>query len=130
MDSAGVISTIKQLYNRNLIETLWPYILLGKADAFSIETNTKLKKEEINQYLLRKTRIPVPTYDSTGTVSGFILPQLDFSPEEFTEIELIQDWYYNYRDNIVFNKIKELLLYVKSPSVNEESIPILKIVFN
>ncbi|MBL0182777.1 MAG: hypothetical protein IPP96_10985 [Chitinophagaceae bacterium] len=130
LDSAGVISTIKQLYNRNLIETLWPYILLGKADAFSIETNTKLKKEEINQYLLRKTRIPVPTYDSTGTVSGFILPQLDFSPEEFTEIELIQDWYYNYRDNIVFNKIKELLLYVKSPSVNEESIPILKIVFN
>jgi len=129
-DSNAVIITIKQLYNRNLIETLWPYILQGKADAFSIKTNTKLKKEEINPYLLSNTRIPVPTYDSTGTVSGFILPQLDFSPQEFTGIELVQDWYYYYRDNIVFNKIKELLLYVKNPSSEEESIPVLKIVFN
>jgi len=130
LDSNAVIHPIKQLYNRNLIETLWPYILQGKADAFSMKSNTRLKKEEINPYLLRNTRIPVPTYDSAGTVSGFILPQLDFSPGEFTGIGLVQDWYYNYRDNIVFNKIKELLLYAKNPSAEEGSIPVLKIVFN
>lgn len=133
LDSNAVISTIKELYNRNLIETLWPYISEGKIDALSVDTNTKLKKEEINGYLLSKTRIPAPAYDSSGTVSGFILPQLDFNAEEFTGMELVQDWYYNHTDNIVFNKIKALYLYAKKPVAGEEeqeSIPVLKIVFN
>lgn len=132
-DSVDNINKLKELYNRNLVETLWPYILEGKIEAFSVEPNTKLKKEEINKYLLNKTRIPVPTYDSAGTVSGFILPQLDFGPEEFTEVELIQDWYYNPTDNIVFNKIKAMYLYAKTPVADEEeqrSAPVLKIVFN
>lgn len=132
-DSISDRDKLKELYSRNLAETLWPYIAEGKIETYSVETNTKLKKEEINSYLLKKTRIPLPAYDSAGTVSGFILPQLDFSPEEFTGIEIVQDWYYNHTDNIVFNKIKALYLYAKKPVDDEEkqeSIPVLKIVFN
>ena len=133
LDSAGVISNIKQLYDRNLVETLWPFILEGKPGAFSVETDTRLKKEEINEYLLNKTRIAVPVYDSTGTPSGFEYRRTVFEPGKITRIELVQDWYYSRKDNIVFNKIKELFLYVKTASADEENPgyrPVLKIVFN
>lgn len=125
-------SRLKELYGRNLIETLWPNILNGEIDAFETKTNSKLQPEEINRYLINKTRIPVPVYDTTGTVSGFEFRRTDFDPKLITSIDLLQDWYYDQKKNIVFNTIRELYFYTTENGSGGEIIktpPILKIVF-
>ncbi len=128
LDTTGSGNRLKELYGRNLIETLWPYILENKFEVLSTETNTKLKIEEINPNQLK---IPVAFFDSLG-ISTYWTQYIDLNPAWFTEIQLVQDWYYNYTENIVFNKIRELYLYIKDPSKEEGgvSLPVLKIVFN
>lgn len=132
-DSIGNEYRLKELYGRNIIQTLWPYILKSDIEVYSTETNTKLNKKEINEYLLKKTTFPIPDYDSTGVTTGFQFPLLDFDLKNIIKAELVQDWYYNHKENIVFNIIKEMYLYVNLWGVEEEqekSIPVLKIVFN
>lgn len=130
-DSLDARDRLKELYGKNFIEILWPYIENGEFEVFTTDTNARLKKEEITDYIQKKTAFPTPVYDTNGNITNQIsFIQDSFYPKKIIKTELVQDWYYNYKDNIVFNHIKELLLFVKNPSSEEESIPVLKIVFN
>jgi len=112
---------IKELYGRNLIKTLLLNFWTSKLDIYPSDSELKLKKEDINDY-----------YDSLGNLVKSKYLEKYSSLEDFKEIQLVQDWYYNYTENIVFNKIKALYLCAKKNTAkgeDKEASPILKIVF-
>ncbi len=117
MDSAIARSRLKELYGRNLLETLIPHIQDNKMDIRSFDTNIKLNPDELINY-----------YDSLGNfvVSKYL--GIQTSLEDFTKMQLVQKWYYNYNENIVFNIIKEMYL-CGYKNENDALSPILKIVF-
>jgi hypothetical protein len=126
-------NTLKELYGRNLIQTLWPYISNGTIKVFSFDNNKKLSPGEITDTLVNTEKVTVPMFDSNGNVTSYIVPAEALSPKNFTAIELVQEWYYNHTTNIVFNRIKEAHLYAKKWAgdvQDKEPSPILKIVFN
>ena len=133
IDSVKTEDKLKELYGRNLIETLWPYILDSSIAVFSYEKTKKIRPGEIIEDLINTVRITVPVYDTLGNISSYTVPQIPLSPKAFTSIELVQDWYYDYTKNIVFNKIKTAYLYARKWTTGiqeKEPSPILKIVFN
>ena len=116
-----------------MIETLWPQILANKFTIQTIENNKKITSNQIKTGLINTTKMVVQVYDSNGNVTGQLVKEDPISPNVFTTIELVQDWYYDATGNIVFNKIKEAILYAKKWTVDgqdKEISPILKIVFN
>ena len=133
LDSAMPLNHIKQLYSRNLVQTIWPYILDGKIKVYTTGSGDLLEKEKIDEYLVNKTKIPVPTYDEAGNITGNSFLASAFETRLFTSVELRQEWYYNYTDNIVFSRIREIVLCLRMiPSEGAEPVssPVLKIVFN
>jgi hypothetical protein len=135
LDSFDVRNKLKELYGRNPVQTLWPYILQNKITVFDAEKNTRLKPEELTIELVDKNRqaIIIPIYDSVGTIARFDTTRKDkLNPDVFTSVELVQDWYYDQSSNIVFATTREMYLYSKQWAVNPENTgikPILKIVF-
>ena len=133
LDSFDVKGKLKELYGRNLLETLWPYILKNKIRVYSAETGKILKPGDINTDLVNEEKIQVPVYDSTGNLTGHKFIQNPLFPDSFTSAELVQDWYYNETRNWVFNKIRELYFYAKkwtAAGEANEATAILKIVVN
>lgn len=134
LDTAAAEIKLKELYGRNIIETLWPYIMAGKFALYLTADNKKIKAADIDAELSKTINeaVPISVYDENGnaTSKSYRVP---FSPKRITCIELIQDWYYDHTKNIVFNKIKAAFLYAKKwddNGLNNPAIPILKIVFN
>ena len=73
----------------------------------------------------------LPLYDSINRVfryDTFIRP---LKPKDFTDIILVQDWYYNKTKNIVFNQVRELHLVVDRDSLNgkKKKVTVLKLLF-
>jgi len=134
LDTVAAERKLKELYGRNMVETLWPYIMANKYSLYLTDSDKKIKAADINAELSKifNEAVPIPVYDENGnaTIKTYIAP---FSPKRFTGIELIQDWYYDYTKNIVFNKIKAAYLYAKkwdSNNLTIAAVPVLKIVFN
>ncbi len=131
LDSFDIRSKLKELYGRNVIQTLWPYILKNKFEIFDCTKNRNIKAKELDADLING-KIQVPLYDSIGNMVGTKFLQQALSPDGFTSLELIQDWYYDQTKNIVFNTVRELYLYAKKWTAEgeaKEATPILKIVF-
>jgi len=129
LDTAEQENKLKELYGRNLIETLWPYVLKNKYQVYLPGNNKKIDASEITTELIEKLTVPV--YDSAGNETGKFVKE-PLNPKIFTAIELQQDWYYDHTNNIVFNKIKSLSLYAKkwdNQTGLAKPVPILKIVF-
>jgi hypothetical protein len=121
---------LKEMYGKNLIETLWPQVLNGKIDVFSIGNNERLTPEKLMQ---ANAGTLVPFYDSTAnaTIYKYEFIGEPVSPEKFTDVELVQNWYYDARKNMVFSKILEMYLFTNKPDETEpaKSSPVLKLVF-
>jgi hypothetical protein len=131
LDTSAGPARLKELYGRNLAETLWPYVLANKFTLYKAADDRKIKVSELNSSLV-DNKIPVPVYDANGNVSSVVYTE-PFNPNSFTRMELVQDWYYDHTKNIVFNKINAAYLYAKKRMPEEqpkEGTPILKIVFN
>ncbi len=132
LDSFDVSSKIKELYGRNLLQTLWPYILSNKISVFDFGNNKKLKSQELTTDLVNEEKLRVPVYDLTGNVTGFKFIHSDLLPDVFTSAELVQNWYYDQTKNIVFTTTREVYLYAKkwtSKGEPQNASPILKLVF-
>lgn len=132
LDSFEVRNKLKELYGRNPVQTLWPYILQNKITILDYEKNSRLNPEKLTTDLINEDKIAVPVYDSTGRVVGRQEKSYELNPQSFTSMELVQDWYYDQTGNIVFTSIREIYLYAKKWLANEEVSeprPILKIVF-
>lgn len=124
---------VKQLYEKDLIKTLWSLILNHKIKMISPTTNQLLSMDKLNDILNTGDKIPVPFYDSTGTITskGYFYPD-KILPTVFKEIQINQQWYYNETKNIVFCNIPEIILYAplsKNGEYEKESSPVIKILF-
>lgn len=120
-------SNLKELYGKNLIETLWPYIMQNKIDLFSKDGKKLMATADLNNTSGISDIIIVPLYDSVNAVYTYKSEYSKLTPTAFTHAVLVQDWYYNQTKNIVFNKIKEMYLYVDDDS--KTALPVLKLVF-
>ena len=132
LDSFDVRNKLKELYGRNIAETLWPYILNSKIAAFDYKTNKRLKSGEFTTDLITEEKIMVPVYDSTGNQVGEVVKRSELTPDVFTSIQLVQDWYYDYTGNVVFTTAREMYLYAKKWKPTGEAgnpEPVLKLVF-
>ncbi|MEP7236405.1 MAG: hypothetical protein ABI685_01010 [Ferruginibacter sp.] len=131
-DSMGYgYSPIKELYRKNLLEALLPNFWTNKFDIFTVDTKIKLNPKEISDSAIFELN-KVPENGNYDSISLYKFPENYFNLEDIKEFELVQDWYYDSHENIVFNKIKELYLWAKKWTINGEdkkSSPILKIVF-
>ena len=132
IDSVDRRNKLKELYGRNLVQTLWPLIIKGGIKVFSPQTGKLISISEINSDLVNEEKTQVPLYDSVGNLIGYRQVQEPLSPDFFSRAELEQDWYYNNATNIVYNRIRKLVLYAKKQSSGGEAsvaTPILKIIF-
>ena len=118
---------LKEMYAQNLVEPLWPYVLKNEIDVFAIKDNRKLKPEESDISLTMNEPIIIPIYDSVGTVISYVVTSKPVDMNRFTDVQLLQDWYYDQRRNKIFSNIKEIILFVKKD--DKETAPVLRLVF-
>ena len=122
---------LKEMYGRNLLETLWPYVLEGKIDAFYPDSSRKLMPDELNVNLAYNEPLLMPIYDDAGNIVRFTTITDPIDTKKFTDVQLLQDWYYDHKRNIVYSNIKEVVLYLSKFNKKEveESVPVLRLVF-
>ena len=130
LNPAQPTDKLKEMYGRNLLQAIWPSVLNNKIDAFSLD-NRKLKPEELDITLGYTGPLLAPVYDSVGTVFSYLVTSNPIDTRQFTDLQLVQDWYYDYKKNKVFSIIKEMVLYLKKFSKTEDKdpVPVLKLVF-
>lgn len=123
---------LKEMFGRNLLETLWPYVLEGKIDVFSPGKNVKLNSTELKTALLKNDNYYIiPLYDTVNRIYRFDVTgsQTKFA---LTDIQLIQDWYYDAKKNKVTNTVTEAYLFArkwKGHIEEKEPTAVLKLVF-
>ncbi len=128
LDTAGQLSMLKQLYEQNLLEALWPSLHKKQTQIIRLDSLTIVPFEKMNTALLPNAVLSVPIYDEAGNVSSESnapnVQPLDAS--SFSQLELVQDWYYHAKHNKLFSRISHLVLYADNFK-NGRSEPILKI---
>ena len=128
VDSIKKEDKYKETFGRNMVETLWPYVLANKLKAYSIATGKLLNVKEINSSLIGNTIVDIPVYDSEGNLLARKIKKYPLQANIFTKVIINQTWYYNDTKNIIYNKIPDIILYAKFNG-EEELKPILKISF-
>jgi hypothetical protein len=124
---------LKEMYGKNLVEAIWPYVLKNEIDAFAIDQNLKLKPEELDITLAYNQPVITPIYDSTGSsIITFKVIADPIDPGRFTDVQLIQDWFYDHKKNKVYSYITELVLYLIKFNKKEDEAPVavLRLVLN
>lgn len=130
VDSIEKYNKLKELYGRNLIETLWPYIEKEKIALYTYPGNKKLSFTEMREkYLLNKKHFDIPVFDSTGFQTGTIDAVNESIPNVFNKITITQQWYYNETKNIVFCKIPSAILSIPKLNEADNTLHEIKIVF-
>jgi hypothetical protein len=118
---------LKEMYAQNLVATLWPHVLKNEIDVFAIKDNRKLKPEESDISLAINEPMLVPIYDSVGRVVSYVVTPKPIDTNRFTDVQLLQDWYYDHKKNKIYSSIKEMILYVKKDE--KERPAVLRLVF-
>ena len=133
LDPPQPTDKLKEMYGRNLLETIRPYILENKIEVYTVDGKRKLNPQEIDIAAGNTQQMPIPIYDSTSkaTVSKYIVGEGSTVYGQFTDVQLIQDWYYDNKKNIVFSHIKEMFVYMSKfiKEEGKEPVPVLKLVF-
>lgn len=116
LEAGHTTDKLKEMYGKNLLETLWPYVLENKIAAFSAENNTKLNLTELEK-ILTTDYITVPVWDSTNAIYKFET-MASANKQMITGIQLVQDWFYDTKRNKVSNTINEVYLFVKMQDID------------
>ena len=130
-DQAQSKDQLKTMYGKNLLETLWPYVLEDKIDIFSVESNSKLNPGELNVNLAYVEPQISPIYDSVGNILKYQFSAPVDGTAGFTEVQLVQDWYYDHKRNRIYALNKEMIVYTRKPAGwgDKEPAPVFKLVF-
>ncbi len=119
-DSMYWSGKLKELYGRNLIRTLWPYIMNKKLDIISPGSNSKLAIEDIIKDIALNDPARNPSYDEM-LLMNIINPYTEKLTQSYiTSLEVVQDWYYDQTKNIVFNKVRELHVIMRPWKTGDE----------
>ncbi|MBK8496675.1 MAG: hypothetical protein IPL50_18035 [Chitinophagaceae bacterium] len=130
-DQAQSKDQLKTMYGKNLLETLWPYVLEDKIEVFSVESNSKLKPGDLNINLAYVEPQVSPIYDSVGNIVKYQVSAPEDGTARFTEVQLVQDWYYDHKRNRIYALNKEMIVYTRKPASwgDKEPAPVFKLVF-
>ena len=112
-DSLTKHERLKETFGRNLIETIWPYVLSGKINLFSVPDNQKITTVQLatGDYPGAE-KIHVPVFDSLGNPekgSGYSYTQI--SPSSFDKVVVTEKIYYDETKDIFTGKIKDMVLF-------------------
>jgi hypothetical protein len=119
-DSMYWSGKLKELYGRDLIRTLWPYLLNKKLNIANVETNKKLAIEDIIKDVALNDPARNPSYDSM-LLMNIINPYTEnLTLSHITSLEVVQDWFYDQTKNIVFNKVRELHVNMRPWKTGDE----------
>jgi hypothetical protein len=130
VDSLKKENKLKEMFGRNIIETLWPYIENNKIALYCVPENKKTTLTEINsENLLNLQTVNIPMYDSIGNLSGTKQIVNEAIPTIFDRIRITQEWYYNETKNIVFCKIPDAILSIPKLNNEDKTTHEIKIVF-
>jgi hypothetical protein len=121
---------LKEVYGRNMIEAIWNEIMNDKNEFIDIKSGQKTSVKGLREYTFPSS-ITIPVYDSLGNLMGTKNYNAPLSPFLFQQIEITQNWFYNYSKNIVINNIPDITLFLRSKNFQdyEEMKPTLKIIF-
>lgn len=117
LDSFDTRNKLKELYGRNLVVSLWPYLLKNRHELFNATSGKRLLPKELNSELIYG-RMVVPVYDLEGNVKGEQAINDPLFPDIFTSVDLKQDWYYDPAKNMVFCTVREITLNAWKPSAD------------
>ncbi len=130
-DSTSNLKMIKQLYEHQLLEEIWPAISSNKYEIIAIDSARSISFAGMTQSLLGDFTISTPVYDEEGNIEKYqTMPALALKATSFTGMELQQEWYYHIKKNKLFTRPTALLLHApKRTKASSEPIasPILKI---
>lgn len=128
-DSVNTEDKLKETYGRNLVETLWPYVMKDKFKIYSFEKKKNIKATEI-RHLREYLQVPVPRFDSLGKMEASPFADAEVNPSIFKYADIVQDWYYDVKKNRLVSKVKELILVGFTEDGNERRFfPVLKLIF-
>jgi hypothetical protein len=128
-DSVDAEDRLKETYGRNLIETLWPYVMKDQFKLYAYEKRKNIKAADI-RHLREYLQLPVPRFDSLGNMQTSFFADLEVNPSIFKYADLVQEWYYDVTKNMVVNKVKELILMgFKGEGDKRRFFPVLKLIF-
>lgn len=120
---------LKEMYGRNLLEIIWSHIPGTGTTLYTADGIYKLDPGIINITDGHKQLQPVPVYDSASksTINKFIVAEGETVTGQYTHVQLLQDWFYDQKKNIVFSYISEMYVYLKEADKN--AAPVFKLVF-
>ena len=111
-DSLTKHERLKETFGRNLIETLWLYVRLGKINLFSVPDNQKITAVQLAKGdYPGAEKIQVPVYDSLGTPKGLEYSYAEIDAGSFDKVVLTEKIYYDETKDIFLSKIKEMVLF-------------------
>ena len=111
-DTADTNNELKKLYGKNMLETLWPSVMENRFALFTINSTKQIDPKDIEDRLGFTEPLIVSLYDSLAAIYEYKVLGTAFNTNQFTQALLLQDWYYDETKNIVFNKIREMILYI------------------
>lgn len=112
LDSIAKENMLKELYGKNLVWALWPSVESGAVKIYSVKTGQRILPEKINQFIVAPVARCYDRYNDVGEIIGCNCENGNPIPFYITEVDIIQDWIYDYTANKVICKIPEMLLYV------------------
>ncbi len=125
-DSIPASDILKQQFNYNIAEALWPEVLKGKIQVYGIPENTLLSPAALNSGDFGLKQVVVPLYDEPGGLSG--KKKLNIAvASSFSSIILKQNIYFDKRKKVFLNKIPEAILYQRDDTNTDKAV--LRIVF-
>lgn len=131
-DSTSQLPMIKQLYAQSLLQALWPSLNTKHYQVIRLDSLSVVPFEKINRSLLDDASLNIPLYDADGNISNktVTVAAEALNAAAFTNVALVQEWFYQAKQNKLFSRIQHLLLYaykIKNGQAAPQAVPVLKI---
>ena len=127
IDSIPRVNMLKQLYGINMLDATWKGVVNGHNEIINLSTEQKTSFDNLKFYDFTGT-VDVPIYDSMGKITGTKTEGIPVNATQLDQIEITQNWFYNYTKNRVVNTIPDITLFIRN--YYGERIPFIKIIFN
>jgi hypothetical protein len=118
---------LKKMNGRNMLQVLWTYIQTNEIAVFTAEGEQKIDLHSKSPDISNMQAMPVPTWDSGGMINKWVVTYDGYGSGSYTDAQLLQDWYYDHKENTVISCVRELLLYATKD--NKGTVPAFKMVF-
>jgi hypothetical protein len=129
IDSFQRTDLLKQFYGINILEAIWKEVMNDKNEITDLRNGEKTLAKNIQVYSFPNL-LTIPVYDSLGNIIASTVYNEAISPSLFQQMEISQNWYYNYTKNILTNTITDITLFVGKSFYNSGELnPFIKITF-